>query len=186
LSVTAGAPGQGIGAAVRRAAEAEDVAPDGPLGRVLAALADLGDRMEAAAERAEAAVERRARDLELARDGAEAAAEAARLAVVGHKAQADAALVELVDGIKEQIGPATKDWRVVKTRIHGAQRIGLVAGAGAVAAVVFLGAGAAFVAWRDRDAVRFHAACARKAVHDARGRLYCPMRAVLAEDGSGR
>lgn len=168
----------------RLRAAAEHLEAKGPLREWSEALAETGEaivaEMRSAAASAEAAVERRAAALDLAREGAEAAAEAARLAVADHKARADLALVELVEGIKEQLGPAAKDWRVIKTRVHGAQRIGLVAGAGALAAVALLGAGAGAVAWRDRDAVRFHAACAREVVHDARGDAYCPMRAVQA------
>lgn len=184
-----GGPGQaGIADRLRRAA-VEHLEARGALREWSDALADTAEahvaRMEAALAAATAAVERRVAALDAARDAAEAAAEEARLAVADHKARADVALIELVEGIKEQIGPATKDWRVVKTRIHGAQRIGLVAGLGALGAVALLGAGAGFVAWRDREAVRFHAACAREVVHDARGNLYCPLRGVLAEEGNG-
>ena len=59
-----------------------------------------------------------------------------------------------------------------------------VAGAGALACLAVFGLGAGAVAWRDREAVRFHAECARGIVHDARGNAWCPMRAPLAE-GTG-
>lgn len=183
-----GAPGKNAVAGRLRTAAAEHLEAKGPLREWSEALAETGEaivaEMRAAAEEAKAAVKGRAAALDLAREGAEAAAEAARLAVADHKARADAALIELVEGIKEQIGPATKDWRVVKTRVHGAQRIGLVAGAGALACLAVFGLGAGAVAWRDREAVRFHAECARGIVHDARGNAWCPMRAPLAE-GTG-
>ena len=133
--------------------------------------------------RSKTAGERRIAALDLAREGAEAAAEAARLAVADHKMRSDRALAELVDNLRAEVGAGLKDVLVIKQRIVGAQRIGLVAGLGALVAVVLLAAGAGLATWRDREAVRFHAACAREVVHDARGNAYCPMRGLLAEEG---
>lgn len=177
--------GAGIGVEVRRAAEAEGIAPEGPLGRLVEKLAELGERIAAEAHRAEAAVEARVRTLDLAREGAEAAAEEARLAVADHKAQADRALVDLVDGLKEEVGAGIKDVLVIKQRVVGAQRVGLVAGLGAAAAVAVFLVGAGTMAWRDASAVRFHAACVQEIVRDAHGNAYCPLRGMPAEEGDG-
>ena len=178
---------EGALAAVRSAAEREGIAHGGPMGEFVGAIEALargldGRLGEVAADMrrvAEADIERS----RAAREVAEASARRAEAAVRGLEVETERLQSETVEKLVDGIGEQMRDVLVVREQARSRGALFGLLCLGAALGLGLVGTGAGLVAWRDREAVRFHAACAREVVHDARGNLYCPLRAVLAEDG---
>lgn len=175
------------GAAVRGAADAEGIEPDSRLGRLMAAMADLGDSMEAGTHQALADMRRVAEaDIErsrAAREMAEASARKAEAAVRGLEVETRRLQSEVVERLTEDVAGALGEVLVVKERVRErGNLLGLICLGGSLGMAV-LGTGYGLRAWQDRAAVAFRDGCTREAVTDSAGNLYCPLRAVLAGNG---